>query len=103
VTPGEMLQRFWNSRQDLHGLFGDSLGKTANCFMQSGGERLYRKPLKGFHQSVREAVQSITVSHDAFPLYMVEDLSDFCRGAFAMIQEGDEVSNGTFKINIVLP
>src|SRR5260370_39122312 len=74
-----------------------------DCLMQRGSERFYGKPFEGLHQSMSEAVQSVAVGHDALSLDIVKNFPDFGRRAFVMVQERNEVHDGAFKIDIVLP
>ena len=50
-----------------------------------------------------EAMESVTVRQNALPLHIVQNLPNFSRRTFAVIQEGNKIRDGALKIDIVLP
>jgi len=68
-------------------MVGDDFGKALNLSVQFGSDRLHAEPFKGINQSVREAVQAVSVLHNAFPLHIVENFAHLLGRKFVVIEE----------------
>jgi hypothetical protein len=51
---------------------------------------------------MREAVQSVSVSENGLALHLINDLAHLLGGIFLMVKKGDELRNGSLKVDIVL-
>src|SRR5271166_1606057 len=69
----KILQCRSDLRQELDRTAGDGVSETLNLSVQFSCDWLDAKPLEGAHQRVREAVQPVAMSDDAFALHIVED------------------------------
>ena len=52
---------------------------------------------------MREAVQSVAVSHDGLALHLVQHLAHLLGSVLVVIQERDEVGDGALKVDVVFP
>src|SRR5216684_5109150 len=50
-----------------------------------------------------EALQPVAVSDDALAFHVIENLAYLSGRILVMVQEGNELSNGTFEVDIVFP
>jgi hypothetical protein len=71
--------------------------------MKFGGNRNWAEPFESVDQGMGEAVESVSVLDDAFPLNVVENFADLLGRKLVVIQEFDETGNGALEVNVVLP
>src|ERR1700722_1112179 len=100
---GEILQRLGNLGNNFDRLIRDRIGEIANLRVRLRRDRLDAQALEGVDQSVREAVQAVSVFYDAVALNLVEHCAHLLGRKLMMVKKRNEARDGAFKINIVLP
>ena len=81
----------------------DRMGEPGDLRMQLGSNRLHAEPLKRADERMREAVQSVTVSHDAFALHIVKNFAHLVGRKLVMIEKRNKADDRSLKVNVVLP
>jgi hypothetical protein len=50
-----------------------------------------------------KAVQPIAMLYDALAFYLVQDATNLLGRIFLMIEKGNEIGDGSLKVNVVFP
>ena len=58
---------------------------------------------KRIDQRMREAVQAVSVLHDAFALHIVEHFAHLLGRELVMIEKRDKARDGALEVDVVLP
>src|SRR5690242_7773168 len=103
LSPGEMLKRLRNSRDDLDWMLSNSKRKRVNLLAQLRRQGFDAQTFECLAERVGKAANAVSVRLDRFPLDFVEPLPDLLRREFAMVEERDEVCNRTLEVDVVLP
>src|SRR5579863_2786595 len=103
MAGGKILQRLRDLRQKLDGMVFNGTRKTGDLRMQIWRDWIEAEPFKCVNQRVSEAVQAVTMLHNAFSLDIVENFADLLGRKFVMIQERDKLRDGTLEVDIIFP
>lgn len=103
MTFAEIGKRFRHARKKFDWVSGNGVREAIDGFVKFGRDWVHREPLESANQGVREAVQAITVSDNAFALDIVEHFPDLFGGIIPMVKEGNETGDGALKIDVVFP
>jgi hypothetical protein len=103
MAGGELAERRGNVGEKFDLMLGDGLGEafdTAMLFVRHGG---VAELLEAGDQRSAEAVESVAVGEDGVVLDSIEVAANLFRSVDAVIEVGDETSDGTLEVDVVLP
>ena len=103
VARGQVSEGFFYAGEQLNIVLVNNAGKAVDTVdvlvgCGAGGQALITR-----NKRPAEAVEPIAVGEDGLVLNGVEVLANFGRGVRFVIEPGDEVGDGTLKVNVVFP
>ena len=87
VAAGQVVECLRNVRKKFHRVIGNGVSKALNGGVQLGSNRIGGEALKAADQGVCKTVQPVAMSHDVFPLDIIQNFAHLLRRVFVMIQK----------------
>ena len=103
MARGEIGQSFGYLGQEFDLLSGDGLGEADDAVMLFGGDGPVCELLEAGDERVAKAVETIAASGDGGLFDAVEALADLLGRIDAVVEIGDERSDGSLEVSVVFP
>ena len=103
VAFGEFCKGVFDGGEGLDLLLGDGLGEAGDAAVLLGGKRRIGELLEAVDEGAAEALQTVAVGRDGGVLAVVQVLADFLGSVDAVVEVGDERSDGPLEVDVVLP
>src|ERR1700727_2170834 len=103
MPAGKKLQRGDDIGQEFYGMVSDQVSETMNLSVQFRSNWRSAKAFKRIYQSVRKAVQTVTVLQNAIALHIIQNLAYLLGRKFMVVEERNESGDRSLEINIVFP
>ncbi len=84
-------------------MIGDGVREAVDLCVELRRDGFDAQTLEGIDQGVCEAVQAVSVFHNAIALHVIEHFAHLLGRELVMIQERDEARDGALEIDVVLP
>ena len=103
VAFGEGRDGSGDAGEEFDLLVGDGLGEAGDAGAFVFGDGLVGELLEAGDEGFAEALEAVALGLDGGVLDAVEVLADFFGGVDAVVEVGDERSDGALEVDVVLP
>src|SRR5689334_8103210 len=103
MMASEIIQSFRDAGDDLDGVLGDLKGELSNGVVHFKCDGCLAQAFEAVNQRIGEAVDAVTVLHNAVALNLIQPGAHLQRRVLLMVEERDEAGNRPLEVDVVFP